>query len=78
MQQNSVVDLNKLVKIRFSDGEELFISVFEKSPIQLNEEFTVNKDAPVGKALLSHSRGKQIEYRVRNNTYKVTILEVYR
>lgn len=77
MQHNCVVDLNKLVKIRFSDGEELFIRVFEKSPVKLSEEFPVNKEAPVAKALLGHTKGEQIEYTVRNNTYKVIILEIY-
>lgn len=77
MKQHSLVDLNKLVKIRFSDGEELFIRVFEKSPVKLSEEFPVNKEAPVAKALLGHTKGEQVEYNVRNNTYKVTILEIY-
>ena len=77
MLQNPVVDLNKLVRIRFADGEELFVRIFENTPVQSADEFPVNKDAPLGKVLLGHTKGDQIEYRVRNNTYKVTILEIY-
>ena len=77
MLQNSIVNFNKLVKIRFSDGDQLIVRVFEKSPIQLADEFPLNKEAPLGKAILGHTKGEQIEYQVRNNTYRVTILDIY-
>lgn len=77
MSQDLTIDLNKLVKIRFSDGNELLVRIFENSSNQSSDEFPVNKEAPLGKALLSHTKGEQIEYKVENNTYKVTILEVY-
>lgn len=79
MRQALVVDLNKLVKIRFADGDELLVRIFESSPFQSqsSDEFPLNKEAPLGKALLGHSKGEQIEYQVENNTYKVTILEIY-
>lgn len=77
MLQNLTVDLNKLVKVRFSDGDELLIRLFDKTSYQTSNELPVNKEAPLAKALLGHSRGEQIIYQVRNNTYKVTILEIY-
>lgn len=77
MLHNLIVDLNKLVKIRFSDGDELLVRLFEKSPNQPSAEFPLNKEAPLGKAILGHTKGEQIEYRVRDSIHKVTILEVY-
>lgn len=77
MLQDLIVGLNKLVKIRFSDGDELLVRIFEDSPFQSSSEFPINKEAPLGKALLGHTKGEQIEYKVGDNTYKVTILEVY-
>lgn len=77
MLQNPVVDLNKLVKIRFSDGDELLVRIFENPTSQSSDEFPLNKEAPLGKALLGHTKGDLVEYTVRNNTYKVTILEIF-
>lgn len=77
MSRGLVVDFNKLVKVRFSDGDELLVRIFENSSPQSADGLPINKDAPLGKAILGHTKGEQIEYTVRNNTYKVTILEVY-
>ena len=77
LQNYLVVDLNRLVKIRFSDGNELLVRVFKKSPFRSSCEFPLNKEAPLGKAILGHTKGEQIEYNVRGSIYKVTILEVY-
>lgn len=77
MPQTSVVDFNRLVKIRL-DGDELLIRVFEISPAKSSDGLPINKEAPLGKAILGHTKGEQIEYKVRNNTFKVTIMEVYK
>ena len=76
MLQDLVVDLNKLVKIRFSDGNELLVRIFENSPFQYSSEFPLNKEAPLGKALLGHTIGEEIEYCVEKNMQKVVILEI--
>lgn len=76
MLQDLVVGLNKLVKIRFSDGDELLIRIFENPASQSSDEFPVNKDAPLAKALLGHSVGEEIEYGVEENKQNVTILEI--
>lgn len=76
MLQNLVVDLNKIVKIRFSDGDELLVRIFETSPFKSSSEFPVNKESPLGKALLGHTKGEQIEYKVEGNTQQVAILEI--
>ena len=77
MIQNLIVNFNKLVRIRFSEGDELLVRIFESSPIKSNKGVPVNKEAPLGKALLGHTKGEQIEYLVIDKTYKVTILEIY-
>jgi len=76
MLQDLVVDLNKLVKVRFSDGDELLVRIVENPPFQSSDVVLVNKDAPLGKALLGHSLGEEIEYCVEENKQKVTILEI--
>lgn len=76
MLQDLVVDLNKLVKIRFSDGDELLVRIFENLPAQSTNEFPVNKESPLGKALLGHTKGEQIEYQVEGSIQQVAILEI--
>lgn len=76
MPQESVVGLNKLVKIRFLDGDELLVRIFEDSPLRSFSEFPVNKESPLGKALLGHSVGERIEYFVGKTIQKVVILEI--
>lgn len=76
MLQNSIVNLNKLVKIRFTDGNELSIRIIEHPNFQHSAEFLVNKEAPLGKALLGHYEGEEIEYFVEGNNQKVVILEI--
>lgn len=76
MLQNSVVDLNRSIKIRFADGNELSIRIIEHPTFQHSSEFLVNKEAPLGKALLGHYEGEEIEYFVEGNNQKVVILEI--
>lgn len=77
MPQDLVVDLNRLVKIRFLGGEELLVRIIEISPSQSFSEFPLNKDAPLGQALLGHSVGEEIEYQVAGKIQKVVILEIH-
>jgi len=79
MLQDLVVDLNKLVKIRFSDGYELFIRIVEqKKPDEINqfEELKVDTKTPAAKAILGHRIGEKIEYVVEENIQRVSILEI--
>lgn len=76
MLRKSVVDLNKSVKIRFADGNELLIRIIEQPTFKHSSEFLVNKEAPLGKALLGHYEGEEIEYSVDKNIQKVVILGI--
>ncbi len=71
------VSLNTLTKVRFEDGYEMLVSIFEKQRIDHSAGFQVNREAPLGNALLGHIVGEKIEYQVENKVHQVTILEIY-
>lgn len=71
------VSLNTLVKVRFEDGYEMIVSVFEKYKPNQSSAFPVNREAPLGNALLGHTIGEKIEYQVEDAIHQVTILEIY-
>ncbi len=78
--KKAIVNLNKLVKLRFSNGDELIIKIVEQKPKQPFKkeppEFLINSETPVAKAILGHTTGEEIEYSVEDNIQKVTILEI--
>ncbi len=75
--QKSKVSLNTLVKVRFEDGYEMIVSIFEKERTSESPGFQVNREAPLGKALLDHTVGEKIKYQVGDNIHQITILEIY-
>lgn len=76
-QRKTKVSLNILVKVRFEDGYEMLVSVFEKQKTNQSAGFQVNREAPLGNALLGHVVGEKIEYQVEEKVHQVTILEIY-
>lgn len=76
-KQPHKVSLNTLVKVRFEDGYEMLVSIFEKQKTYQSSGFQVNREAPLGNALLGHTTGEKIEYQVENIIHQVTILEIY-
>lgn len=79
MQQNLVVDLNKLVRIRFKEGEEFVIKIVgEKqiNQIEKSEAFLVDTKTPIAQAILGHTIGEKIKYKVEGNLQHVDILEI--
>lgn len=79
MQQNLVVDLNKLVKIRFKEGDELVIKIVgekQMNQIEQSEEFLVDTKTPIAQAILGHNIGEKIKYKVEGNLQQIDILEI--
>lgn len=76
-QRKSKVSLNSLVKVRFEDGYEMLVSIFEKQKSNQSSGFQVNREAPLGNALLGHTIGEIIEYEVESINHQVTILKIY-
>jgi len=76
-QRKPKVSLNTLVKVRFEDGYEMLVSIFEKQKPNHSSAFQVNREAPLGNALLNHAVGEKIEYQVGNTNHQVPILEIY-
>lgn len=78
--KKTIVNLNKPVKLRFSDGDELVIKIIEqgsKQPLKKEPpEFIITTEAPIAKAILGHTTGEEIEYFVEDNIQKVTIVEI--
>lgn len=78
--KKTIVNLNKPVKLRFSDGDELVVKIIEQGSKQSHrkepQEFIITTEAPIAKAILGHTKGEEIEYRVRGNVQKVTIVEI--
>lgn len=78
--KKAIVNLNKPVKLRFSDGDELIIKIVEQKPKQPfrkeSTELLINTEAPIAKAILGHTTGEEIEYSVEDNIQKVIILEI--
>lgn len=79
MLQNSVVNLNALVKIRFSDGYELLIRIVEQKKldeIDQSEELKIDKRTPVAQAILGRRVGEEMKYKVEGNIQQVSIVEI--
>lgn len=79
MLKDLVVDLNKLVKIRFSDGYELLIRIVEQKKIdEINpsEELKIDTKTPAAQAILGRRIGEKIEYLVEENIQQVSILGI--
>lgn len=79
MQQNLVVNLNKLVKIRFKEGEEFVIKIVGEKQInqmEKSEEFLVDTKTPIAQAILGRGVGEKIKYMVEDNIQQVSILEI--
>lgn len=78
--KKAIVNLNKPVKLRFSDGDELVIKIIEQKPKQPlkkeSQEFMITTEAPIAKAILGHTSGEEIEYSVEDSLQKVTIVEI--
>lgn len=79
MNRALIVNLNKSVKIRFKKGDELVIRIVDQKQIdktEQSEEFLVNNNTPIAQAILGHTVGEKIKYRVEGKTQLVTIMEI--
>lgn len=78
--QKLIVGLNNVVKLRYEDGSEFLVRILEQKPEQTpqtTKEFSVDKDAPVAKAILGHQVGESVRFKVNNGDENlVEILEI--
>lgn len=82
-KQDEVVYFNHPVKIRFLDGEEMFVLIIDRNSKEMHRELPANKvcywcskETPLGQALFGHTIGDWVEYKVAGNTLKVQILDI--
>lgn len=78
-QKALVVGLNKSVKIRFKEGDELVVRIVEQKQmdqIEPSEDFLIDVKAPIAQAILGHAIGEKIKYRVEGNLQQLDILEI--
>lgn len=79
MSQNLVVDLNKLVKIKFKEGAELVIRIVEQKQMdktEQSEEFLIDTKTPIAQAIMGHTIGEKITYKVGGKTQQVAIMQI--
>lgn len=77
--KKDVVRLNKPVKIRFQDGDELIIRIVEQKigpRLKVSEELLINSKAPIAQAILGHRAGEEIEFTVVESTQKIIIVKI--
>ncbi len=71
------VEINLLVKVRFSDKKELVIRVYDETMLPSLGEFPINKNTPLAKAIIGHHEGDTVEYYVGKSKNSLKILEIY-
>ncbi len=71
------VGFNRSIKVRFENGGELVVTIFQKRPELSLPGFQMSKEAPLAKAILNKKIGEVVTYFVQDQKVSVTIVSFW-